>query len=355
MPYIGIKYNLKETGMETALATAFREMIAAKTKTQKSFNLIQWEASNLSDFTDDGWEAGETKGKILLHAPETNNPSRSMPLELPKEGAEGLRDVIKEWDWSKESNGSVKSISPRVINTIQDYRKWLRTTPKRKKVDQEQIQEVQEQLIEQGFDPSEAQEEAVRIVSDTPSESPRKGIPVRGRTLSSRPDKPWQETQRWKDLIAEYDIGPDDVIPEHLWREVHRHWYQTTPVFKESQRTYQETPEYKTIQRRYAEKNPVGKDAEDNPRKRYTQSEKGQIARKASQMRIKGKNKRYNELAAPFRERGEAVPEFEIEQQLFLEGWWPEAHKNELRPLDLDKFREYYYSTGRLKGGTRER
>lgn len=358
MPYIGIEYNLKETGMETALATAFREMIAKNTKSQ-TFNLVQWEASNLSDFTDDGWEAGETKGKILLHASETNNPSRAMPLELPKQGAEGLRDVIKEWDWSKESNGSVKSISPRVINTIQDYQRWLRTTSKRKKVDQEQVQEVQEQLIEQGFDPNEAQQEAVRIVGDTPSESPRKGVPVRDRTLSSRSDRPWENTQKWRDLMAEYDIGPNQAIPIDVWREAYRHWYQTTPTFKEAQRSYQETDEYKTIQQSYNRKNPVGKEAEDNPRKRYTQSEKGQTSRQASQMRVKGRTKRYQELAAPFRERGEALPEFEINQQLFFEGWYPEAMEEEpgtgfLKPLDANKFREYYYSTGRLKGGTRE-
>jgi len=361
MPYIGIEYHIKDQEYSELTGT-WRDWVSAQgAKGNLNRYDIFHEVDNIDEFTDDGFDEGQDKGKIILHHVDTNNPKVGYLWELTADAAHTVRDSIKNFNWKKQSDGNILSLSPRILASIGDAQKWLKAKRRKVKIDREEVLEVREKLIEQGLDRQQAQEEAVRIVSDEAKQpSPRKGIPVRGRTLSSRSDRPWEETQRWKDTLAEYDIGPDDVIPEHIWKDLYYRHYRQTDARKESQKIYQQGDKYKTIQQTYNRTNPVGKEAESNPRKDYTYSEGGQTARQASQARVKGRTKRYNELAAPFRQREEPVPEYDINEQLFFEGWYPEAMDKDpvsgiLKPLNPEKFREYWYGTGRLKGGSKER
>ena len=356
MPYIGIEYTIEPDSFEK-LNTGFRDFIKILSKDNiKNFQLIQFD-SDLDRVTDDRYQQGRSRGKIVLHDSDGN------PTDIKEmERANQLVQSIKDFDWKgqKVSEGSIKAIKPRSLKTLIDISKYLKTSAKDKELDEVEVQEIAEQLIQQGIPEEEAKQAAQQTLQEEYREpSIRKGVPVRTRTLTSRSDRPWELTQKWRDLMAEFDIGPNDPIPIEVWREGYRHWYQTTDTHKQAQKRYQEGDRYRGIQQTYNRQNLVGKEAEDNPRKRYTYSGKGQISRQVSQMRVKGRNKRYKELADPFRERGEAIPEFEINQQLFFEGWYPEAMEEEaetgfLKPLDANKFREYYYGTARLKGGSKE-
>ena len=359
--FIQITWNIDPSDTEATenLYRSWESFTGDKLKSSGRAHQLMYEAGeHLTPISDDG-----NSGIVILH----NNDGE--PLSIAETQARAFAQSVNSSGVQSTYFSKVRSLRAKAIQE-----NLLQSVIAADVITEEDIAEAEAAVVarvpELKDKPEERRQAALEVLEEAPTPSKRRGIPVRGRSLPRYPEgKPWEQTPEWIAELSEAGITPDDTMSKKVWMRHYNKHYSKTPKARVSHKKYTEGAKFQLIQRNYASRNPAGKeeyseeylasltpeelartgpDALINPRYRNRWiNPKGTATRKVSNERVKARNFRNRELEQPYRERGEPIPDYEIQMQLWKEGWYPRQESfnpetGRTEPWDIERFNMWY-------------